>query len=175
MTGSARPTELDPEVIEMALSKILPAVVEWDRTGGGNSTEEEIANDLREEIGIHRDGYEFCRELEKHKHWDCDRELVDILDSADMSGALREMEKRWVAAYQVFPGQLIGNQITWEGNTAEITALHADGKYTVFVPALGHVKSGLGTHGIIIPWERVDGKVNMLGLTITGPLLEAIA
>lgn len=172
--NSARPTDCDPEVIELALSKILPEVVRWCRSGGDNSQESEIADDLRDELGQHSDGYEFCRELER-KHWTCDRELVDILDNADLSGALSEMERKWVTAYQVYPSQVIGNQIIWEGSPAEITANHADGKYTICVPALGHVKSGLGTHGIIIPWERVDGKINMLGLTVTGPLFGAVA
>lgn len=170
-----RPLLTDPEVIELAVQKILPAVVRWCRSGGDSSQESEIADDLREEIGIHQDGYEFCRELERAKHWTCDRELVDILDGADLSSALREMEKRWVAAYRVYPGQLPGNYVTWKGHPAEILGSKADGKYSVHVPALGHVKEGVGTHSEIVAWERIDGKVNMLGLTVTGPLFEATA
>lgn len=172
--NSARPTERDPEVIELAVQKILPEVVRWCRNGGDNFAEDDIAKDLRAEIGGHWDGYEFCKELERSHHWDCDRDLVDILDNADLGGALREMEKKWVVAYQVYPGKKIGDAVKWEGHHAEITEVHPDGKYTVCIPALGHVKSGMGTHGRIVAWERIDGKINMRGLTVNGPLFQEV-
>jgi hypothetical protein len=170
-----RPRESDPDVIELAVQKILPEVVAWCREGNDESEDSEIAADLRAEIYLADDGYDFCKKLERLHSWSCDSALVDILHNADLSGARREMERKWVAAYRVFPGQLIGNEITYKGHPATITALHDTGHYTVNVPALGHVKEGLGTHGGIVAWEVIDGKVNMLGLTVTGPLLEATA
>lgn len=115
-----RPTLTDPDVIKLAVQNILPQVVRWHRSGGDGSQESEIANDLREEIGAHQDGYEFCRELERAKHWSCDSELVHILDGADLYGALHAIEAQWVAAYRVFPEQLPGNRVTWKGHPATI-------------------------------------------------------
>jgi len=170
-----RPTASDPDVIEAAVQRILPAVVQWCRDGNDNSAESEIAADLKAEIPWADDGYEFCKRLERDHMWECDRELVGILDEANLSGALREMEKKWVAAYRVFPGKNVGDAVRWESHPAEITEVHPDGKYTVCIPALGHVRSGIGTHGRIVEWERIDGKINMLGLTVTGPLFQALA
>ncbi len=169
--NNARPTERDPEVIELAVQKILPEVVRWCRAGGDTCQESEIADDLRKEIGSHSDGYEFCRELEKHYHWTCDSELVDILDNASMSDAVRSMERKWVAAYRVYPGQLPGNAVQYGGKACTILRSYDDGHYVINSPLDGQKP----TEGWVVAWEVIDGQVNMLGLTVDGPLFGAVA
>lgn len=170
-----RPKQNDPEVIEYAVSAILPEVMLWLANGGDSSKESEVRGDLGEVLRFSSDGYELCRQLEKHSGWVCNRELVDILDGADLWSAHREFERRWVSAYRVFPALAIDAQITFRGRPAEISEVDlAEGKYTVFCSAFGHVRNGLGTHGEIVPWEKIDGKVNALGPTITGPLFDAV-
>lgn len=170
-----RPMVTDPDVIQAAIQKVLPEVVQWCRLGEDLSPESEIADDLRKVVDLSDDGYGLCRNLEKYHHWTCDSELVAILDNLCVSSARGSMEIEWVKAYRVYPGHLPGAKVEWRGHPAEILGSNSDGKYTVNVPALGHVKQGLGTHGEVVAWEIIDGKVNMLGLTITGPLLEATA
>lgn len=169
-----RPKASDPEVVALAVDRILVDVMEWLARGNSTCTESEVRDDLLKCVDDDpEDGYEFTKLLERDHHWDCDRELIDILDNYDLWGAHKEFEKRWVAAYQVFPSLLIGAELTYKEHPAEITELYADGKYCVFCAALGHVKKGLGTHGEIVTWESIDGKTNALGLTITGPLFPA--
>lgn len=166
-----RPKQNDPEVIEYAVSAILPEVMLWLANGGDSSKESEVRGDLSEVLRFASDGYELCRQLEKHSGWDCNRELVDILDCADLWSAHRELERRWVSAYRVFPALAVGAQIAFKGHPAEISKIDlGEGKYTIFCSALGHVRNGPGTYGEIVAWEKIDGKINAPGLTITGPL-----
>lgn len=170
-----RPKQNDPEVIEYAVSAILPEVMRWLADGGNSSKELEVRGDLAEVFGdaFAPDGYTLCRQLE-NCGWFCNRELVDILDCAELWSAHREIERRWVSAYRVFPALAVGAQITFKGHSAEISEIDLkEGKYTVFCSALGHIRNGPGTYGAIVAWEKIDGKINALGLTITGPLFDA--
>lgn len=171
---TTRPKITDPDVLALAIDGIIKPVMNWMADGNNTCTEQEVRADL-EKCGDDDpgDGYEFTKLLERNHSWDCNRELVDILDGYDLWGAHREFEKRWVAAYRVFPSLLISATLTYEGHPAEITKIYADGKYCIYCADLGHVKQGPGTHGVLVNWEEIDGKVNMLGLTVTGPLFEA--
>ena len=60
-----RPTVNDPDVLAMAVDKILPQVVEWLEPE--KYPEDEIRSELMQRYAT--DGYEFASNLEKYSHW----------------------------------------------------------------------------------------------------------
>lgn len=163
-----RPKLYDDEVISLAVTKLLPEVMRWMNN---ESPEDEVRADLESEMDFVSDGYEFARNLERNKHWVCDSALVEVLDGLYNYDALDELERRWIATYRVFPCFQVGAHITYKNHPAEIVRIDGvRGKYSIFCEALGHVRKGTGTHAAVVDWEKIDGKVNALGLTIVGPL-----
>ena len=164
-----RPKDSDSDVIAAAVDKLLPEVIEWL---GPKGETKGVREDLLKNIRYSDDGYDFCKRLESD-HWTCDSGLVEILDNADgyIDGACRAMVAKWIDAYGITPGNALGATVQYNGKSCEITRIYAkEGHYTLFSEADGHVRSGNGTHGWIVDWEVVDGKVNGTGLTVTGPL-----
>jgi hypothetical protein len=49
-----------------------------------------------------------------------------------------------------------GDGTRWEGEIVKIDDELAT--YLVFCPAAGHVREGLGTHGVIFPFEDVEAE-----------------
>ncbi len=171
-----RPKETDPEVITLALDKLIVSVMEWSRESGCED-EAGVREDLAQHISAVSDGYEFARNLERYNQWACHSQLVEILDDAPsfISAAHREIVRKWIEVYRVYPAHNPGDKITFQGHPAEIAwsqcpHKHSPGCYGIFCESMGHVRSGNGTLNQIIAWEVIDGKVNALGLTITGPL-----
>ena len=170
--NTARPTENDEDVIELAVDRLLPKVLRWlgkDATDPAGTRE-----DLKHHIDC-LDGYEFAKALEWQNHWSVDAELVEILDGWHLHEAVSELTPKWVESFGVYPLKRVGEHVAWKGFPCEITGIDLKrGTYTLFSPQEGHVRKGLGSHGHLVAWELIDGAVNCRGLTITGPLLEAV-
>ena len=151
-----RPTSLDRDVIEDAVSVVLPdflAVTDGD--------EEDVADDLRKlaaEYDLH-DSYKAARWLEA-KGWCVDSTIVDLCDelACAMWGAHRRAIARWIKETGQSPKLAIGTAVRVQthrnGKSAaewfegEIVNSYDDvGMYTIYVPALGHVRDGEGTLG----------------------------
>lgn len=158
-----RPKESDPDVIQAAARALA------ERLRSEFSAEDFPSPDTETElagvIGRQHDGYDIAKHLERSHGWNIDAATVEILDEADyaISSAQRQMEARWVELAKPTPSLAIGarvrHRIRWEDHDVEVTAIDAkQGKYTVLVEALGHVREGVGTHGFIVNWEEVEGK-----------------
>lgn len=160
---SARPSRRDPEIIREAARRLCEEQVFGYLDERGEHIVEQVAAVMR----YSTDGYEMCKELDRRHGWDCDRELVDIMDGADwnVDAVYRGREAEWVKANGIEPRFKIGDHVktpnalfpptdkTHEGIVYEIDTVR--GYYTVRVPSLGHVESGVGTLGSIWPYERI--------------------
>lgn len=110
------------------------------------------------------DEYRMARHLDRHG-WDCDMSVIEALSvtSGEVYDALREATKTWVTSNQIKPRLKIGDVakvMLYEGRgpkkeyEGEVVRIDADlATYTICVPAIGHVKEGVGTHGVLIPYE----------------------
>ncbi len=155
-----RPCYQTPAVQQAAVNKMLPKVLAWLKDGNGEQDEAAVRKDLEKVIDA-GDGYQIVRSLDRYHHWDADSQLVEIMEDAPfaLSDALREAERRWVEETGQKPAKQCGDicAFDYRGSiyTGEITEIHPHGYYTVFCPILGHVRWGVGTHGTILPWEKV--------------------
>lgn len=104
-----RPTRYDECVQRRAAELALPEVKKWLGKGFA-ATEDEIMEDLMDCIG-EGDGFAIANELKGRKHWDCDSQLVEILDGNFIYTAEDELEKQWVRCLGVKLDIPIGAQV----------------------------------------------------------------
>lgn len=152
-----RPGRSDDAISKRAAELLLPAVQEWL----GEEADDRTLPELIKATRIYDEGYEIARALEM-RGYSPDAELVEILD--DMSycryQAHEEAVKDWVKAHDLSLDLSVGTAVSIVVNgkfhTGEIRdRKEATAQYTVMVPALGHVRDGLGTHGLIVGFEQV--------------------
>lgn len=173
-TRTARPSRHGSLVLTLAATKLMARLKEsrpdvFDPSNGWS--DDETRAQLAEAIGSswHGDGYEIAKALE-HNGWDVDTQLVNELDGGCLEEAFEEVIESWIAECGIAPALAVGTTVTVNPNIAKGREARADGQitdidirrgtYTVCVPAWGHVKAGLGTHGRIWPWEEVEGWQN---------------
>lgn len=165
-----RPTDRDESVIEACIAEVADEIVEWQgSTHRSEETElQEVKEDLRKlfRYGVKDDGYKMARTLDD-MGWDCDSELVEILDSAwaSESRVLTRVIKEWVKREDIKPAHSIGDWVVYKhykhGEVqVEITKINEEkAEYQLTSEALGHIKEGdsrQGTLGFIVPFEEVD-------------------
>lgn len=167
--GKKRPTSNTDEIVAVVASRILPKILEWQDEEPEEDHEdemarqEEILEELRNNIDDWHDGYQIARKLEDDG-WDPDSELVDILDNLPFYQVKAEAVRNWIAENNIKPKLTVGTQVKTLASSGskrlvegEIVDVRLDaGQYTVMVPSLGHVRSGLGTHGNCINWEDLE-------------------
>lgn len=163
---SPRPKHLDPDVLELSAKSALPAVKRY--LGKEYPGDHEILEDLLSVLGYpDQSGFEIYRRLRDYKHWDDDRELVDLGDSIECAAreALSFMISRWIETFRLSPIHTVGDEVTLTYNSGRRVGTHhgsiidIDLKracYTVCIPSQGHVIAGVGTMGWVIPWEELD-------------------
>lgn len=154
-----RPDIYDPEVLLEVARKLAPKVMAWDSEGEYDP--EELAESLRKgmEDAFDFDAYKIVRALDDDG-WMVDAELVRIFDDA-LPLALNERDKavaKWAQEQEVKPVFKIGDRVQsrrrFNGSVGEITKVDAEkGRYLLFNPHAGHVREGVGTHGV---WENFE-------------------
>ena len=150
-----------------AVAALLPLILAYTK----DNSPEEVASDLTKmlENTSELDGYHCARELEQICCWTVDMELVEILDGASwhIYEEKRRLTELWVRDYEIAPKLAVGRAVQvrqWYGPLmqsdlkpgliVDIELPHAE--YCVFSEALGHVKDGVGTHEIILPYEVLE-------------------
>lgn len=160
-----RPQRTDQAVIAIAVASQIKEVLQWVETPKATESEmTEIIAELTKAASTHPNDTLLMAEYLKDKHhWDINRSLIDVLD--DLDSAIFHGERKavsdWVKLYAIAPGRSIGEPITFNQNgkevSGEISAVdEVRATYTVFCPTDGHVRSGIGVHGYIIPFEDLD-------------------
>jgi hypothetical protein len=94
-----RPTRYDKCVLQRAAELALPEVKSW-LGDEGFATDNEIMEDLIDCID-EKDGFSIAEKLKSRHHWDCDSELVEIMDGGFIHSSLSELEKQWVKCLNV--------------------------------------------------------------------------
>ncbi len=151
-----RPKAQDQSICIAAAKSLAPKVQKWMETDPMDISE--IEADLATAIQWCSDGYELACALDNYSP---DAALVEILDEASCHKrrALEMAEKEWVKANNIQPIPL-ETRVTWsrkpEAGIGIVTANHADGKSTVLFESLGHVRSGIGSHGFVVEWEKLE-------------------
>jgi hypothetical protein len=136
-----------------------PDIAQWM---GGAVTDGE-RDDIIHAVRWSSDGYDRARELDR-KGWAVDAALVELLSDVDgeIYRAHATAVKQWIDATGARPHLNVGASVVLPagvdaGAAGEIISVsEIAGSYTVFVPSLGHVRDGLGTHGRIFAWEMLE-------------------
>ena len=96
--------------------------------------------------------------------WTINAAIVEALDVAASVRLIlhRDAVLKWVREQGIHPklamGALVSVNILGKLEPGEIVGIDEDcANYTVCIPGLGHVREGMGTHGIILSFEHVEG------------------
>ena len=166
--GKPRPTCTDKEVKLLVVEAIMPEILQWlGETHDFDNDKEEVTKQLLETIAYHKDGYEMAKDLDDNESWASNSELVDVLDGLGFRNVLDKVTLLWIKDNDVKPLFKVGDKVQVNGKdvsgraakkiyNGEITAIQPTGTYTVFIEELGHVRTGNGSHGNILNWEKVD-------------------
>ena len=159
-----RPSQFCDEITHEIIDKIMNPVLVWMYQGRYSpppSQIDEVKEDLFTAIQWDDDAYEVAKNLE-HAGWDSDSDLVDILDQISyhrLDAHKNLVFNDWILKHGVTPkfslGEKIGFKLKGKTEIGEIIHVYHDSaKYVIHCPHHGHVKSGAGTHGHVIPFEE---------------------
>ena len=158
----ARPSLYDDKVQRAVAEKLAPKVMAWDPDGEYDL--EELTTDLQKalEDAFDYDAYKITRALDDNG-WSVDAGLVDVFGSA-LSLALNERDQlvaQWIKDEGIVPAFKLGDHVSTRRRTnasqGEIVRIDAkQGRYVIFNPHAGHVRTGSGTHGVYENFEDVE-------------------
>jgi hypothetical protein len=171
---TSRPDHRHPRVRELAEPEIAEALARANGEGTEDNFDEEIKSIIENN---ETDLYRFAKNMEEYPlNWYVTGDMLDefevIIHAIDR--AVEKAEEEWWAERPTLNldldlGPAIGATVSFQGRynhetkaydriTGEVTAVDKRGRATVFCASLGHVRTGLGTHGRIIPVEDLRGE-----------------
>jgi hypothetical protein len=163
MEGQQKRPQFNEVSCRAVAEKIADDVVTWCQ---GKTNRDEVIADLEKAIAYGEDGYSIAKYLDTSRGWDVDADLVEILDRTFFEKlALHDKAvNEWVLAYSIKPKLEAGAAVTVHNRSTgnkvvdgQIVSIDEKrGRYTVFIEALGHVRSGCGTTGVVLPFEDVE-------------------
>ena len=156
-----RPKRTDDDVIAQAAEKLADELMRW-----ANETENRAGyvEDARKVIGkcTYHNSYELAKDLE-FKGYTPDTELVEILEGASLHLYVshRKAVAAWVQAEGITSPVCIGDTVSFERRgkriAGEVTRIEEHtAQVIVCCPDFGHVREGLGTHGIYVNYEDIQ-------------------
>jgi len=113
----------------------------------------------------HHDGYEIAKLLEDYHGWKISVSVVEDLDSLPniINNAVRAEIANWSKANNIRLTCKIGDRVAWldrwnhKAYSGDIVGIDGEhGEVTVFCEALGHVRTGVGSHGRILSVEQIQ-------------------
>lgn len=155
-----RPGRYDEAVTKKVAQALLDDVAEWADSA---DDKDRILADLTKILGdsFDDDGYAISKDMER-RGYSPDADLVEILDRASVErySAHKEVMADWVRANDLTLSIPVGAAVSVKmGGKDHVGQIRdrdpATAQYAVFIPALGHVRSGVGTHGVIVGFEEV--------------------
>jgi hypothetical protein len=163
---SQRPNYDDEQIngaVAQDLAKLFPESISQ---GAPCDLEESLRLALQEEAPEY-DAYKLAQELDRSHGWNCCTQDVHVLEGAfaRAHGYLCKAIALWVKQNAIVARYQIGDLVRITAPDAqrkrcehdgEVIAVDADqATYTVMIAALGHVRKGVGTHGLIVPYEQL--------------------
>ena len=164
-----RPNYFDEEVTNNAIEKLLPELLAFIGVteNHGEDYVEQVRTDVFNAIEFEDDGYDICRHLD-NATWDIDADTVEFMDNNVSScryDAHKEIEAQWVKDNNIRPKHSIGDVIKFNHPSKSLQPVgevvvmdEKQGRYLVFSEELGHVRTGVGSHGIYVVYESVVEK-----------------
>ena len=165
-----RPDKNNESVIKEAVDMLYPDIAKWLVDGGDKvETEEEIESIKKDVVSsvkysycsLH-DAYEICKHLDGYG-WVPDQELVDIMSnfSFKFESAYSKQLLKWIGENNIRPKFSVGDKVKFKVlggiQGGEISKVYEDrAQYSIYCESLGHVKTGTGTHGVILNFEDVE-------------------
>ena len=172
VTTPARPTRKthELEIRERAEPAVIRLLKEWYANESPEISAEELQEQakslIEESCCYHDNGYELAKHLEDKFYAEPDLDLVERLDGIRMevSKAERALVEEWAKVNAITCPFAVGQKVNPAKSAdwilGEIVAIHlADAKCTVFIPSLGHVRKGCGTHGQVLKYEDLKAVV----------------
>lgn len=160
--NKTRPTYGSAEIMAMVANGLMPQIIQWG--GFKESDMQEVSEQLINVLRSFGDGYEMAKALDDRYSWDSDSELVDILEGADFHSATRTAVLAWIIDNDIKAKFEVGRQVQIKPSprdsamkAGEIVDICEDGNYCVMIPELGHVREGLGTHGMLFAGSVAAG------------------
>ncbi|BDU76251.1 hypothetical protein [Mesoterricola sediminis] len=161
--GKPRPDRDNEDIKRLVVEECMEDVLEWFNEEKDEEEQEEIREQLLDVLDDFSDGYEMAKTLEDRHFWDANSSLVELLDGVSSHEVHGKAVLAWIRDNDVKPKLAVGAQVKvkkWSHDKdtldGEIIKISEDGRYTVFIPSQGHVRSGCGTHGQIFDWEEVE-------------------
>ena len=149
-----RPNLLDQDVINTVAKKLSPRVSTW--LGENTDPSDDLAKAIDDALSW--DGFRIALAL-SDLGWEPDEDLVHILSQAgsEAYAARDELTRQWVTSKGILPAHKVGDMVKYKGHIYEITKIDEKlARYLLFSETLGHVRSGLGTHGTYANSEDVE-------------------
>lgn len=152
MSTLKRPSRHDTDTYALAGEAFLKKI-SW-----GEQSRDENINIGRALSESH--AFERARELADQGFDINDDVMQTLLDGSFIDEALDALISEWVVKANVRPLRKLGDKVAvdrqGERLDGEVTGIdEKSAKYKIHVPALGHVKAGLGTHGLVIEFEKI--------------------
>lgn len=135
-------------------------------------TQDHMRDDILESLeylSLPCTGYDLAVVLDERYIWCCDEDLLNALEIVPslFESCTSKAVAAWVCSNDIRPKQKVGDKVVvkecavvfgrelreYEGEVSSINSQQAT--YLIYVPALGHVKEVLGTHGLVMPFEQV--------------------
>jgi hypothetical protein len=160
MSLPRRPSETDADVIAACAER---SVVHYrNATGDWDTPTRELLEPLKDALrSPFRNGYERARDWEQWYGFSPDLDMVEFLDNLSAREEHIEAVKRWVqdngitATFQI--GSIVCFRLRGDTVTGEITEIFPEtAVVAVLCESLGHVRTGLGTHGFFIAFEDLS-------------------
>lgn len=166
-----RPTRHDPAVVAAAVKVIAEDVCQWLRDAGeddqADNERASIEKQLADAARYADDGFEIAHRLKSHHYWECDSELVEILENYwwEADNAKDAAVAEWVKRNNVTVPYLVGDKVkvkpnAWrrgQGHVGEVVEVDAEHAIVhVFIATLGHVREGNGTNATLLSVEELE-------------------
>ena len=161
-----RPSKNDDYILKESAEKLAILLLNWEQPDIkvkiiDPSEHQEYINDMYKALNRTKsqgfDSYKICAVLES-LGYDSDENLVEEMTKVwgEVNRLVSKTEKDWVILYDLKPIYKVGDIIDVEGNKGEIVSVDESlAKYTIFIEALGHVKSK-GILGVVRNFEDVQ-------------------
>lgn len=156
--------DLRTAAIRPFFPKIKALIEEYDPESLEEFPEEELLAAFGNALSSQGDSVEMARSLERQYGYILNQELIDICDKVSNMyyDIENEIEAYWIKFHGKKSEFAIGDKVYFKPYSQKETVTGVISKiddkrgyYTVFCESLGHVKEGIGTHGCVLPFEKV--------------------
>lgn len=162
-----RPSKECGEILQKLVDLYFDKVMAWLKPKYGVFTPQDI-EDTKEDINdvfasfSSENGYVICQQFEKYG-WEIDSELINIMDEVQHTkfNLHDDLQASWVKSNNITPQLSLNDKVKISKGYNEfvvgeiINIYRPTAKYLVFCESEGHVKSGNGTRGFIVDFEKV--------------------